>query len=156
MIRHLILAYFFIALLSVTVCAQEINKEKDAIEAVITKLFDGMRAGDSTMVAETFVPDAGMNSVYTNREGKVVVASSELQAFLTTVGTPHQQVYDERITEYTIRIDADLASVWTPYQFYVGDQFSHCGVNSFQMAKLNGEWKIIYIVDTRRRDNCID
>ena len=42
----------------------------------------------------------------------------------------------------------------TPYKFYVGEKFSHCGVNSFQLVKIRGEWKIQYIIDTRRRQNC--
>ena len=63
---------------------------------------------------------------------------------------------EERITFSSIHIDGNLASVWTPYQFYFQGKFSHCGVNSFQMVKENGEWKIQYIIDTRRKDNCID
>ncbi len=53
-----------------------------------------------------------------------------------------------------IRIDADLAVVWTPYKFFVGKKFSHCGVNSFQLIKLNGNWKIQYLIDTRRKEGC--
>ena len=119
-------------------------------------MFDGMRAGDSSMVASAFVKDAPMSSVFTNREGKVVVSGGSLSSFLTAVGTPHDGVWDERISGFDIRVDGDLASVWTPYQFYLGDTFSHCGVNSFQMAKLDGAWKIIYIVDTRRATECVE
>ena len=135
-----------------------IKKEQDkaAIQQAIETLFDGMRAGDSSMVASVFADNPPMNSVFMNREGNVIVNEGSLDQFLKSVGTPHDQVYDERISSYDINIDGDLASVWTPYQFYLGEQFSHCGVNSFQMAKLDGEWKIIYIVDTRRRTNCVE
>jgi len=53
-----------------------------------------------------------------------------------------------------ILIDSQLASVWTDYKFYIGDKFSHCGVNSFQLVKLNDGWKIVYIIDTRRKEGC--
>ena len=131
------------------------EQEKAAIQKVIETLFDGMRVGDSSIVATAFAEDAPMSSVFTNQAGEVVQNSGSLAQFLESVGTPHEQVYDERIFGYDINIDGDLASVWTPYEFYVGEQFSHCGVNSFQMAKLDGEWKIIYIVDTRRRTSCV-
>ncbi len=136
------------------VYAQESDKE--AIEAVITTIFDGMRVGDSSMVASKFLRDAPMNSVYTNRDGEVVRAIGSLSSWLNAIGTPHDEVWDEQISSVEIKIDGDLASVWTPYKFYVGENFSHCGVNSFQMAKLEGEWKVIYIVDSRRRENCIE
>jgi hypothetical protein len=40
------------------------------------------------------------------------------------------------------------------YKFYVGETFSHCGVNSFQLFKDKEGWKIIYLIDTRRKDPC--
>ena len=61
---------------------------------------------------------------------------------------------DERISFSNVLIDGNLASVWTLYEFYYKGQFSHCGVNSFQLVKSNNEWKIQYIIDTRRKDNC--
>ncbi len=131
------------------------NPEQE-IKTVIETLFDGMRAGDSAMVASAFSRDAIMQTVAKNQAGEVVKRQGQLAQFLTSVGTPHAQVFDERINGFDIKIDGELASVWTPYQFYMGDNFSHCGVNSFQMAKMGGEWKIIYIVDTRRRTNCIE
>ncbi len=126
----------------------------EAIKATITKLFDGMRAGDSSMVASVFLKDAPMNTVFTNRNGEVVRSVGSLKRFLNAVGTQHPEVWDEQISSFNIQIDGDLASVWTPYKFYLGDNFSHCGVNSFQLAKLGSQWKIMYIVDTRRGTDC--
>jgi hypothetical protein len=141
------------AILSLSVQAQNAEKE---IQSVIEHLFDGMRAGDSTMVANAFSEDAIMQTVMLGREGEVMKVTGSLARFKQSVGTPHDQVWDEKIASYDIKIDGPLATVWTPYRFYLGDTFSHCGVNSFQLAKLDGEWKIIYIVDTRRGNNCID
>ncbi len=126
------------------------------VKVVIETLFDGMRAGDSSMVASAFTRDAIMQTISSNQAGEVMKREGSLSQFLTSVGTPHDQVWDERIGGYDIKIDGDLATAWTPYQFYVGDNFSHCGVNSFNLAKMNGEWKIIYIVDTRRRTDCVE
>ena len=126
------------------------------VQTVIETLFDGMRAGDSAMVASAFTRDAIMQTVVANQAGVIVKREGSLPQFLIAVGTPHDQVWDERIAGYEIKIDGDLASVWTPYQFYAGDNFSHCGVNSFQMARLNGKWKIMYIVDTRRQTSCVE
>lgn len=44
--------------------------------------------------------------------------------------------------------------VWAPYQFYYKGKFSHCGADSFQLVRINGKWKIQYLVDTRRSQGC--
>lgn len=151
--KKIILSLFLLVITGVQINAQVPERE---VQAVIETLFDGMRAGDSAMVASAFTRDAIMQTVAKNQSGETVVHKGSLSQFLNSVGTPHEQVWDEKIGGYEIKIDGELATAWTPYQFYLGDNFSHCGVNSFQLAKLDGEWKIIYIIDTRRRTNCIE
>ncbi len=48
-----------------------------------------------------------------------------------------------------------MANAWTPYEFWYNGNFSHCGVNSFQLIKKDEKWKIIYLVDTRRKEGCL-
>jgi len=139
------------------VCASFTMKAQsdiDLIKSTINQMFDGMRKGDSTMVSAVFVNDAKMQSVFTDENGATQVRTGALSSFLNAIGTPHDEVWDERISFEQILVDGSLASVWTPYQFYLGDKFSHCGYNSFQMAKIAKEWKIVYIVDTRRGEDC--
>jgi hypothetical protein len=128
--------------------------EQGAIKEVIMTMFNGMRKGDSAMVHSAFAKEVLMQTIANNREGKVEVHSGSLSDFLKAVGTPHNETWDERIEFGDIKIDGPMASVWTPYQFYRGEAFSHCGVNSFQLYKGEKGWKIIYLVDTRRKDNC--
>ncbi len=47
-----------------------------------------------------------------------------------------------------------MANVWAPYEFYLNNDFSHCGVNSFQLFFDGIQWKIIYLIDTRRKQGC--
>jgi ketosteroid isomerase-like protein len=143
----------FLALI-VLVPASRAQTAEDSVRAVITRLFDGMRASDSTMVLSVFHPHARLMSVGRNREGQTVVREDAVAAFARSVGTPHPEVYDERLTSVEVRIDGPMATAWTPYQFYVGQNFSHCGVNSFQFARTGGEWKIVHLIDTRRRQGC--
>ena len=77
-----------------------------------------------------------------------------LKRFLNAVGTPHENIWDEKIWDPIVKIDGNMATVWVNYAFYVGDQFSHCGVNAFQLFKSATGWKIVNLTDTRRKDNC--
>lgn len=126
------------------------STEEEAVKATIKQLFDGMRKGDSTMVGAVFHPTARLQSVFKNKEGKVVVKTDAISGFVKSIGTPHPEVYDERLLSYEIRIDEQMATAWTPYEFYVGDKFSHAGVDAFQLAKTEKGWQIIQITDTRR------
>ncbi|HUM64696.1 MAG TPA: hypothetical protein PLV32_02570, partial [Chitinophagaceae bacterium] len=74
--------------------------------------------------------------------------------FVQLVGSLKKDSADERISFETIRVDGPLAIVWTPYHFYYNGRFSHCGVNSFQLVRFEGVWKIQYLIDTRRRQGC--
>ena len=146
---------FFFLLLTLISIKSFAQTEEDKVKAPIIQFFDGMRKSDSALIKTSLAPNAILQTIVKNKEGKMLVHTENIQKFITGVTQPHEEVYDERITFDVIRIDADLAFAWTPYKFYVGQNFSHCGVNSFQLVRLNGEWKIQYIIDTRRKDNCL-
>lgn len=133
--------------------AQSKNDE-EAVKATINMLFDGMRNADTTMLKNAFAGKSILETIAKTKDGKFVVKTENLNNFIKSVGTPHTEKYDERIVFTKVLIDANLASVWTDYKFYVGDKFSHCGVNSFQLFKGEDGWKIIYLIDTRRKENC--
>ncbi len=131
------------------------QSDESMIKETIMAMFDGMRKGDSTLVRFAFADNAIMQGIDKDRTGKTVVRDGGgLKNFLNAVGTPHDQVWDEQIEFSSILIDGAMASVWTPYEFHLGGKFSHCGVNSFQLYKGEKGWKIIYLVDTRRKDAC--
>lgn len=127
----------------------------DAVKQSVNTMFDAMRKGDSTLLKSVFSKDMVLQSISTGKDGKAVLKTENGQDFAKSIGTPHTAVYDERIAFGDVKIDGELANVWAPYQFYLGDKFSHCGVDVFQLMKTADGWKIIYIVDTRRKDNCI-
>ena len=138
-------------LLHVLVYAQPENRE---VRATLDQLFTGMRTGDSSLVSRSFMPDATLQSVSTAPDGKIRVGKNAIAGFIQAVGTPHQEVWDERIYDLDIRVDGAMASVWAPYTFYLGEKFSHCGVNAFTLIKTESGWKIASITDTRRKDEC--
>jgi hypothetical protein len=52
---------------------------------------------------------------------------------------------------YAIQVDESMGHVWTPYEFYVNGKSSHKGVNAFTLFKKDNTWKIVRLVDTRRK-----
>ncbi|WP_420457047.1 nuclear transport factor 2 family protein [Rubrivirga sp.] len=140
-----------LALLLVAVPASAQTDADAAVRAVIADLFDGMRAKDTTAIRATLHPEARLMTA-AHRDGTRSVEASPLDAFLGAVaGAP--VLLDERIEEgYPVMIDDGLAVAWTPYRFYAGDQFSHCGTNAFVLALGDDGWQIVQIMDTRRAE----
>lgn len=94
-----------------------------------------------------------MYTSYKNIKGQEVLAEGDLDKFLKAIGSPHDLIWDERLSNMRIQIDSNLAQVWVDYMFYIGDEFSHCGVNAFQLVRnKDGIWKIINLIDTRRKE----
>ena len=125
----------------------------DSVKQTVNNLFTAMRTSDTVLLRSAFSNEAILQTI-TSVGGQTKVRTDKVDAFVQSVGKPHPEVYDERIVFERVEVDGDLASVWTPYEFYIGTKFSHCGVNSFQLVRLNGEWKIQYLIDTRRKEPC--
>jgi hypothetical protein len=143
----------FFAILTFCSLGAGAQTAEDSVRQTIKNMFDGMRSSDSTLLKSAFAPGSVLQSV-DSRKADVRVITESISDFIASVSKPHDKVYDERITFDLVRVDGDLAIAWTPYKFYIGDQFSHCGVNLFQLVRLAGIWKIQYIIDTRRRADC--
>ena len=129
--------------------AQDVS-EKEVVKP-IESLFKAMKSADSLGVKNAFSGSAIMQTFDKNQE----IRTDKVEDFAKQVGASQAGDLDERFTISKILVDGNMASVWVPYQFYYKGNFSHCGINSFQLAKINNDWKIQYIIDTRRKDNCI-
>jgi hypothetical protein len=127
---------------------------EDSVKAAVNKLFEGMKKSDAAMITASFADSAVLQSIAQTRDGKLSIRNEKVSAFAEQVGKAPKDALDERIEFGSVKIDGPLASVWTPYKFYYNGQFSHCGANSFQLVRINGVWKIQYLIDTRRRQGC--
>lgn len=74
--------------------------------------------------------------------------------FVRVATQPDGPTYDEPIRKPIVHIDGDLATVWAEYQVRMQGAVSHCGYDSFQLARLDGRWKILNVSDTFRREGC--
>lgn len=138
----------FLILMSSFIQAQ--ISEENLIKTAVNSLFEGMRTSDSVKINQVFSKTAILQTI--RKDGEV--KNENVKAFIASISKVQKGALDERITFSNILIDGNLASVWTPYEFYYQGKFSHCGVNSFQLVKTDNGWKIQYIIDTRRQDNC--
>ncbi len=148
--KKLILLFTITCLAFLTIRAQS---TEDSVKATINQLFTAMKNADSSLLMNAFADSAVMQTIG-SRAGKVIIRNEKVSSFAQQIKTLPKGAADERITFQTILIDGPLALVWTPYQFYYQEKLSHCGVNSFHLVRIDGQWKIQYLIDTRRREPC--
>ncbi len=130
--------------------------EQEKIQFTIQQFFRGMKNGDSTLIKESINQNCFLKTVVIDKQtNSTIVREEEIEDFIIVISAKREGIiYDEQILNYEIKIDDPMAIVWAPYRFYVNERFVHCGVNAFSIARFHSEWKIIGILDTRRKESC--
>jgi hypothetical protein len=149
--KSVIMLIFIIALIAENSDAQT---AEDSVKTVVKQLFDGMKNSDAGMIRGAFADSAILQTIGRDKQGKMIIENDKVDEFARLISGLKKGAADEQIVFETIKIDSPLAIVWAPYKFYFDGQFSHCGVDSFQLVCINGKWKIQYLIDTRRKQPC--
>jgi len=123
------------------------SSEKE-VKQVIQNMFHAMLQADTTLLRTCFSDKVIFQTIVTKPEGAMINTVS-INDFIQNIGKQTPNVLDERIEFGAIQIDPLMATVWTPYTFYLKGQYSHKGINSFQLVKFKEGWKIQYLIDTR-------
>jgi len=127
------------------------NAQKEEVQKTIETFFKGFHAKDTLKMKSVCSEKLILQSISESLKGNKL-SQETAQKFYTSIATiPSDIKFEERILSYTIQVDGTMAHVWTPYEFYVNEKLSHSGVNAFTLFKENDSWKIIHLIDTRRK-----
>lgn len=153
-----ILLVLFIAFVKVS--AQGPNpseNEKQAVRDVVETFFDGFHKQDSMIIKSTLTNDVVLQTTARNKQGKTLFKTEKIEKLITSITSiPDSIKFEEKLTSFSIQVDRTMANAWVGYEFWFNEEFSHCGVNSFQLINFDGEWKIIYLIDTRGKAGCLE
>jgi len=143
--------------LSFSVFSQkELDVNQKMAKQAVLDFFDGFHKGDTVQIKKTMDVNMVMQTIAKTKEGNIKTINTGVEKFLTTIhNRPENQKWLEKLLSFRIDANENIAQVWTPYEFYVNNQFSHCGINIFQLFNDGNTWKIIAIADTRKREGCI-
>ena len=129
------------------------NAQKSEVENTVITFFTAFHAKDTLALKQLCHPDIVMRTIANTKEGNKL-KDENFDDFLKSIATiPSNLKIFEKLIDYKIEIDGNLAHVWTPYEFYVNDKLSHIGANAFTLYNDNGKWQIIHLIDTRRKSD---
>ncbi|HEY0019508.1 MAG TPA: lysozyme inhibitor LprI family protein [Longimicrobium sp.] len=119
-----------------------------AILQATDALFQAMQERDTVALRTLLHPRAQIVSVADGGVGGRTVEEWIRGLSRTT------DVLRERMWDAHVEIDENLATLWAPYDFYLGERFSHCGTDAFQYVREGGAWRLIAVSFTRRTTGC--
>lgn len=126
-------------------------QEEKAIKQSISVFFEGLQTSDTLKIQSVCHKEMKLQSI-TEKNTVGGLSYQSNSDFYKSVGAiPKNLKIEERLLSYNIQIDGTMANVWTPYEFYINEKLSHIGVNSFTLLLENNIWKIVHIIDTRRK-----
>ncbi len=141
-------------LMSLSVFAQDDTSRISDPKQTVELFFEAMHRQDTATMRSLTFGNITLRSIGKNEIGETKITSESFDEFLKTLANlPETTTIQEKILLYEVKIDGEMAHVWTPYSFFVNGKLTHCGANSFQLFKEKGNWKIISIMDSRRK-NC--
>ena len=135
--------------------AQQANlSDEKAILQVVQQFFDGMEAHDTTKFGSIAVPDAYHYSVRETRDSILVGARTHARFNKSLPGSKNVVKERLRSTGVNVQIHKRIATVWGPYDLWVNNTFSHCGVDVFTLFKTREGWKIAAVAYSVEPEEC--
>jgi len=128
------------------------DAEREAVIDVIDAFFESMTERDVERMRTLMTPD-GVLYGYRETDGGLQIIrpthSEYLENLANGEGRPVERYWDPEIM-----VSGRLASIWTPYDFHIDGQFSHCGINNFSLLKTDDGWVITGVVFSIKSENC--
>ena len=140
-----VLLYLFLA------CSSLIFSQEKEVQKTIDDFFVGLNGKDTTLIRKQCYKEITVQTILKTKLGNQLKTENFNDFLISIAAIPSEVKIEEKILDYKIEVDGNLAHVWTPYEFYVNGELSHKGVNSFTLFKENFDWQIIHVIDTRRR-----
>ncbi len=134
--------------------ADQSDTERAAVLSVAERLFEAINQQDPILWDE-LVADGGV-VIRTQPDGMGGyridrMITGDMRARLK----PGPEPYRERFTaEPTVLVRGAIAVVWGEYDFWIGDSFSHCGVDAIDLVKIDGRWMVTNLMWTMEREGC--
>jgi hypothetical protein len=133
------------------VAAQAVSVDERDVLAVVQKMFDAMASCDAATARAISMPEGRLYRLTIGADESV--RSSTFEEFSASLGKCGRKML-ERMWSPQVRVHKGIATVWAPYDFWLDGAFSHCGIDSFELAKTTEGWKFTGGLYTVERAGC--
>ena len=147
-IRYAIAAAVAMALVSLPLAgSQRVDTEETRVLRVVQEVFDYLAERDSEAMKTLFWPGAVLVSDRPGPDGDRRQGFTPVEEWAESLAGAASDRVIERVVDPEVRIDDNIAAVWTDYTLEAGD-YAADGVDAFHLVKQDGVWKIISLIYT--------
>lgn len=138
------------SLLVLTTVAQSTNEKKNVL-SIIDQFFSTMENQDSVAFRDLHMAGARFYIIAERND-----TARALHREVTDFSFDKDEVIKERMrdTGVIVQVQNRIATVWAPYDLWVNNEFSHCGIDVFTLIKTSAGWKIASCSYTIEKNNC--
>jgi hypothetical protein len=128
------------------------SPEEVRVEMVARAFLEALSETDTAALRGLMASEVNLSSV---REGPggAAIGHSTGEDFLASLGRENQNLL-ERMWEPTVLVEGRVAVVWTPYDFHLNGEFSHCGIDIFTLLKGEDGWRVTGVTYNVIREGC--
>lgn len=150
-------ALVMVALLLSVAFSIQAQRSADANAAigVVNQLFTEMANANPAGIIAVHTPTSMLAAVFKQPDGKTRYQSFNGEAF-SKMFTDKSRVMREEMYDPKVEVHGDWAMVWGRYVFFNGDKLSHCGINQFNLVRVEGTWKIANGASTIDPGDCTE
>jgi hypothetical protein len=127
------------------------QSEKQEVLKIAQDLLTAIEQGDTTAFRSLFLPNA---IIYTVREKDGQTITAGRSPFNDTFRSGTTIIERMKDTGVEVQVHGNIAQVWAPYNLWINDVFSHCGVDVFTLLKSGSGWRIVALSYTIEKTGC--
>jgi len=141
----------FAAALALAAPASAAAPEETAAIATVQRFFDAMAAPDGAAVAAVTIPGGVFTSIRPAPNGGTKIGRVTVEDFIRNLRPGlHEAMWSPKV----VLRGTLMATVTAPYEFKLDGKSLHCGIDVFDLAKVDGRWKIAAATWTAEADAC--
>lgn len=154
--NHLILCLAFFFLFQAGSVKAD-SSEREAILGVMDRAFaavQSLRPDDWRAIQLAEGTTLSFRQHPDGQPGKLEMRISNNEEFIADLEPDGRDNIERWTGDPTVLIRGPIAVVWGEYEFWIDGEFSHCGVDSADLVKIDGEWKVANFMWTVEREGC--
>lgn len=144
------LLQLLITIIWVPAFAQQ-TSDKEEILKVAHQFFEALEKQDTAVFNKILIKNS-FNCIVIDGKDSTRIFNRPSRNF----NLKPENIVKERMREKEIKVEIHkrIATVWAPYDLWINDKFSHCGIDVFIMLKGNKGWKIGTISFSIEKEGC--
>lgn len=127
--------------------------DEAAVLAVVDQFMTAISTNDLELMASVQLPD-GMTYRAGPAQGGGVEVVARPNSYWVQPERADGRARIERYWSPAVLMRGHIAVVWTPYEFWLDGKRSHCGIDTFNLVKVDGRWRVANAMWTVEPEGC--